>query len=93
MILIGIPIGATCSESDFKIFAITVGLKKHKPITKKKKHDKIAFLVKTFLEVLISKALIDSNISYDKFVLVNTVLKEYDDMKKEINNLKILWAN
>ena len=35
-------------------------------------------------EVLISKALIDSNISLDKFVLINNVLKEYDITKKEI---------
>ena len=35
-------------------------------------------------EVLISKALIDSNISHDEFVSVNNVLKEYDDMKEEI---------
>ena len=35
-------------------------------------------------EVLISKALIDSNISHDKFVLINNVLKEYDITKKEI---------
>ena len=31
------------------------------------------------VEVLISKALIDSNISHDKFVL-----KEYDNIKEEI---------
>ena len=41
-------------------------------------------------EVLISKALIDSNISHDEFVLKNNVLKEYNDMKK---NLKILIIN
>ena len=35
-------------------------------------------------KVLISKALIDSNISHDKFVLINNVLKEYDITKKEI---------
>ena len=34
------------------------------------------------MEVLISNALIDSNISHEKFVLINNVLKEYDDMKK-----------
>ena len=39
------------------------------------------------LEVLISKALIDSNISHDEFVLIN-VIKEYDEMKEEIKNLK-----
>ena len=36
------------------------------------------------IEVLISKALIDSNISHDGFVLRNNVLKEYDEMKEEI---------
>ena len=41
------------------------------------------------MEVLISKALIDSSISHDKFVLINDVLKEYDNMKEEIRNLKI----
>ena len=37
---------------------------------------------------MISKALIDSNISHDKFVLMNNVLKEYNEMKDEIKNLK-----
>ena len=41
------------------------------------------------IEVLISMSLIDSNISYDEFVSTNNVLKEYDDMKEEIKNLKI----
>ena len=39
------------------------------------------------IEVLISKALIDSNISHDEFVLINNVLKEYEEMKEEIKNL------
>ena len=39
------------------------------------------------LEALISKVLINSNISHDEFVLINNVLKEYDDMKEEIKNL------
>ena len=33
------------------------------------------------MEVLISKALIDSVISHDEFVLIDNVLKEYDKMK------------
>ena len=36
--------------------------------------------------VVISKALINSNISHDKFFSINNVVKEYDDMKEEINN-------
>ena len=40
------------------------------------------------VEVLVSKALIDSNISHDEFVLINDMLKEYGDMKEAIKNLK-----
>ena len=36
------------------------------------------------IEVLISKALIDSYISRDEFVSVNNVLREYNEMKEEI---------
>ena len=41
------------------------------------------------IEVLISIALINSIIKHDEFVLMNNVLKEYDDMKEEIKDLKI----
>ena len=41
------------------------------------------------IEVFIAKALIDSNISHDEFILINNVLKEFDDMKEDIKNLKI----
>ena len=37
--------------------------------------------------MLISKALAYSNINHDKFILINNVLKEYDDIKKEIKYL------
>ena len=40
------------------------------------------------IEVLISKALIDSNISHDEFTLIDNLLKEYDFMKEENKNLK-----
>ena len=40
------------------------------------------------IEVLISKVLIDSNISHDEYVSKNSMLREYNDMKEEINNLK-----
>ena len=54
---------------------------------KKKEHKEIVLLTKSRLnsiEVLISKALIDSNISHDDFLLINNVLKEYDNLKEEI---------
>ena len=91
--LIGILIGITSSVIGLKINAITAGIKKYKSIIKKKKkkHDKIVLLAKSKLnsiEVLISKALIDSVISHDEFVLINNVLKDYDKMKEEIKNLR-----
>ena len=55
------------------------------------KHDKIVFLVESKLnsiEFLISKALIDSVNSHDEFVLINNVLKEYNEIKEEFKNLK-----
>ena len=59
---------------------------------KKNKHNQIVFIAKSKLnsmELLISKALINSNISPDEFALVNNLRKEYDDKKGEIKNLKI----
>ena len=40
------------------------------------------------IEVLISKSLIDSKIGHDEFVLINNVVKEYEETKEEIKNLK-----
>ena len=57
----------------------------------KKKHDKIVLLAKSKLnsiEVLVTNVLIDSNIFHGEFILINNVLKEYDDMKEEIKNIK-----
>ena len=36
------------------------------------------------IEVLIFKALKDWNINHDEFVLINNVLKEYEDKEEEI---------
>ena len=40
------------------------------------------------IEVVISKALINSHISYDKVVSVNDLLIECNEMKEEIKNLE-----
>ena len=56
---------------------------------RKEKHDKILLLAKSkskSLEALISKSLIHSNISHDKFVLINDVPEEFHYMKEEIKN-------
>ena len=53
----------------------------------KEKHDKIVLLRKDKLntiEVLISKALIDSYISHNEFVSVNNVLREYNEIKNSM---------
>ena len=63
--LAGIPIEITSSAAWLKICAITSRIKKYKSIIKKKK-SKL-----NWIEILISKALIDSVISHDKFVLIN----------------------
>ena len=91
--LVDIPIGIASFTVELKVFAITAGIEKYKLLIKKKKmkHDKTVLLAKSKLnniKVLISKALIDSNISHDEFFLINNVLKEVYDMKKEIKNSK-----
>ena len=87
--LVGIPIGIASSTIGLKICVITAGIKKYKSIIKKKKkkHDKIVLLAKSKLnsiEVLICKALIDSVISHDEFVLITYVLKKCNKMKEII---------
>ena len=86
-----IHIGIASSAVELKIFVIIVEIKKYKSIIKKgeKKHDKILLLAQdklNILEGLTSKALTDLDISHGEFVLVNDVLKKYNDMKKAFKN-------
>ena len=97
---IDIPVGAASSVVTIKVSIITTRIKKYRPIIKKNKmkHDKIVLLTKTLLniiEVLISKALIDSNCSHEVFVSVNIVLREYYNIKHKIENSnnKNVWYN
>ena len=87
--LVGVPLGIASSATRLKFCTITAVIKKYKSIIKKKikKHDEMAFSAKTKLntkEILISKALIDPNISHNQLFPVNGVLKEYYDMKETI---------
>ena len=82
-----IPESIASSAITIKISVITAGI--IKSIIKKKKHDNIVLLAKTKLDtikVVISKALVDPNVSRYEFVSVNNVLKEYYDMKEEFKN-------
>ena len=86
------PIGIMISGTGLKFCAITARITKYRSIIKKKKkkHNKIASLPKSklnYIELLISTSLIDWVISHDEFVLMNNVLKEYEEMKKETKNL------
>ena len=65
--LVGIPIGITSPAIGLNICVITAGIEKYKSIIKKKKkkHGKIVLLAKSkfnSIEVLVSKAMIYSNI-------------------------------
>ena len=91
--LVSIPIVIRSAAVEFKNFVIAAETKKYKAIIKKKKkkNDKKVLVAKTKLsttEVLISRALINSCITHDEFALVN-MLKEYDDKKEEIENIKV----
>ena len=59
----------------WKICAITAGIKKYRPVIKKKLNS---------TEILICKALNDSYVSLYEFVSVNDALKKYDEMKEKI---------
>ena len=69
--------------------AISIGIKNYAIGLKncfRKKYGNIALLAKTKLspiDVLLARALIDSYIGCDEFVLLNNALREYDNMKKK----------
>ena len=66
-----VPVGIMCSTIGIKICTITAGIKMYKSIMTKRrnKHDKLALLGKSkldIIEILVSKALIDSYINHDE---------------------------
>ena len=86
--IVCVPVGIISSAVGIEICAITAGIKKYKLFIKKK-HNKIVLLGKdklSTIEVLVSKALVDSYIIYDEFGSVNNVLREYNKIKEEIKN-------
>ena len=93
-ISVEIAIGIASPTIGLKICVTTAGIMKYKSIIKKKKrkkHDKIVSFAKyqcNRIKFLISKILIDSKISHHEFILINNVLKEFDDIKEEIKRSK-----
>ena len=95
--LLGIPIAITSSTAGLKICAITAGIKS-KIKKKEKKHNKIVLLGKTKLntvEVLISRALINSFISHDEFISINSVknMMIWKQKSKTLIIDKYVWYN
>ena len=88
--VVGAPVGIA-GASYTLIFSLTTGIiKKLLSITrnKKKKHDKIFMLAKdkiNSIEILVSQALIDMEISREEF---DTILKERDKFEKMKENFK-----
>ena len=83
--LVCVPVGIASSSKRIKVCEITAGIKKYKPVKRKRRKNKIeqyCFKLNT-IEVIISNALIDSYVSHDKFVSINNVLKEDYQWKKK----------
>ena len=91
--LVGIPVGIA-GASLTVIFTVTTGLvKKLLNITrkKKKKDNKIVRLARyklNIIETLISQALIDFDISHEKFPKIIHEKSNYEQMKDNIRNVK-----
>ena len=93
---VSIPGGITSFTIELKIYVIAAGIKKYKSIInkKKKKHDQKLSLAKPKLnsvEFLISKALIDSNISHNEFILMKMCWKNSMISRKHcVKSIQIL---
>ena len=89
----GVPVGIA-SASFTLIFSLKIGIiKKLLSIArnKKKKHDKILMLAKGKLdsiETLISKALIDMEISDEEFNAIISKKQKYERMKENVRNIR-----
>ena len=89
--IVGVPVGIA-SASFTLIFSIAKGIIKILLKTtrnKKKKHDNILMLAKsklTSIEILISKALNDMDISHEGFTIILNEKDKYDRMKYKIIN-------
>ena len=91
--VIGVPAGIA-SVSFTLVFSLATGIiKKALEITrnKKKKHNKILVLAKSKLnsiETLISKALIDLEISHEEFKTIANEKEKYEKIKESIRMMK-----
>ena len=91
--VIVIPAGVI-SASLTLVFSLTTGIIKKllkEARKKKKKHSKIIMLAKSksnSIEMLMSQALIDLDISHEEFKTIANEKEKYDQMKESIRNKK-----
>ena len=89
--VLGIPLGIAGASLTL-IFTVTTGVvKKLVNMRKKKKHNKIIALARNKLnviETLISKALIDFDISHEEFSKIIYEKNSYEQMKDNIRSVK-----
>ena len=89
--VVGAPVGIAGASFTLIFFLTTGIIKKLLSITrnKKKKHDKILMLAKSKLnsiETLISQALIDMEISHEKFITILNKKDKYERMKDNLRS-------
>ena len=90
--VIGAPAGIA-SASFTLIFSLATGITKKLPdITRKKrkKHDKILMLAKSkfsSIDLLISQAFIDMNISHEEFITILREKDRHETMKENLKNI------
>ena len=85
--LVGISLGIASSAIGLKLCVITPGFKNIVMLAKDK-------LKLHNTKVLLSKNLVSSFSRFDEFVLVNNILKEYDNIKEVTKNPKSFnWDN
>ena len=90
--VVGAPVGIASAGFTI-VFSLAMGIIKKLMKTtknKKKKHDKILMLAKhklNSIEILVSKALIDMEISHEEFISILKEKDKYEKMKKNVKNV------
>ena len=85
--VVGAPVGIASASLTFFLSLTTGIIKKLHNVTRKKRknNDKILMLAKSKLNIIISQALIDMEISHQEFI---TILNEKDKYEKMKDNLR-----
>ena len=91
--VVGIPVGIAGASLMFT--ACTVVVKKLLSVTpkKKKKHNKIMVLASNglnMIEMLLSSALSDFDISHEEFTKIIDEKVKYEEMKENVKNIKLM---